>query len=257
MRVEVGFPELKKYVRGMENLTKDCVSVKLDRDGVKIAVVDPANVMAALLKLPCQTDLESEEYRGFQIGVLSKFMSKLNKKDFPIVELDFSNEHTTSVKFWGDGEVVKLAIANCVDVEIHEKKFKFVSGAFLKFDREDYNKEVTAHVEMSGKAFRRMVALSKPLSSYITFLVEDETFTAIADDSEVTLEHKIVLESPVKKKTKSSYGMDYIGEIVRAVDDRDSIHLHFGTDFLMKVDIKKADVEDELSYLIAPRIEPK
>lgn len=258
MKVQVGLPELKRYVRGMENLTNDCVSVRLDREGVKIAVVDPANVMAALLKLPSQQmDLETEEYRGFQIGVLSKFMSKLSKKEFPVVELDFKDKYTTSVKFWGDGEGIKFTIANCMDTDVHEKKFNFVSKVLEKFDREDSNKNVTAHVEISGKTFKRITALSKPISSKLIFVVEDEVFTAIGDDDETTFEYKVALKSPVKEKTKSAYTMDYLVDIARAVGYEDTVKLHFGTNFLLKVEIEKEDVGEVLSYLLAPRIEPE
>ena len=114
----------------------------------------------------------------------------------------------------------------------------------------DLKDKLTANVELTGEDLRRIVNLSDKVSDAVTFTVENEEFRAVAegDIDKITITYTKDDILNVSGEAKSTYGIEYLKQLIKPIKSGDVVSLKFGTDYPLIIGF------DHVKCILAPRI---
>lgn len=117
--------------------------------------------------------------------------------------------------------------------------------------------DFSAEVEVDPKILSEGIKDAEIFSDNVTLSCDSENLYISANGYlggvEVKVSREQALNFEVSEPCRSTFAVDYLRYMLRAVDAASTVRLHLGTDIPVKLDFLAEGVE--LSFLLAPRVE--
>ncbi|WP_115864225.1 DNA polymerase sliding clamp [Halorussus litoreus] len=222
----------------------DEARIHIDKNGISMRAVDPANVAMDDLDLNAAA-FESYDATpgivGVDLGRFADVVGMANKDD--LVQLSF------------DQQTRKLVI-HVDDVEF---TMACLNPKTIRAEPEIPDLDHPAEVTISRDALDRGVKAADMVSDHIRFTMDDvpELFSieAEGDTDDVSLEiDSEDLEDVTAADAEGLFSLDYLKDIVRTIPKGTAVRMTFGTDLPVIMAYELADGDGQVNRMLAPRI---
>jgi proliferating cell nuclear antigen len=215
------------------------VRMKVNKDGLSILAIDPANVAMISFNLPSATfseiKVENEEVLGVSLESLKAVLRRIKSGSVLIITKE-ENELKLQIKDKVSREF-KLAL---IDVEGEEKDIP--------------NLDFTSRIEMSSVDFLEAIEDSSVVADSCSFLSEADRFSIQAKGSLNSFKSEFTDEVSIQAESaKSKYSLEYLQKMIKASKLTEKVILNFSSDYPLKLEFNTPSLE--LSFILAPRVE--
>ncbi len=216
------------------------VKIKVNKEGMSIIAVDPANVAMVIFKIPAAT---------FSKIIVENETIGVNLENFKAVLRRCS----------ANSALVMKTEDNLLKMEIVDKIKREFTLALLDIESKDKpvpDLEFSTRIEMSGIDFAEAVEDCLIVSDSCGFECSQDKFTIFAKGP-LNSANLIYSSDEVKIKSdleaKSRYSLEYLQKMVKATKVSDKTVINFSTDYPLKLEFNTPMIE--LAFILAPRIE--
>ncbi len=221
------------------------VRMKVNKQGVSIVAIDPANVALVSFKLPKEafSQLEVEEEI---IGVSLESLKSILRRCRPGSSLFMQTEDNT------------------LRVEIQDKIKREFKLSLIEIETEEKtmpNLEFSAKVEMPSIDLAEAIEDCSIVADACTFVGQENKFTIEAKGSLNSA--KSTFSSDEVKidirpgeeigEIKGRYSLEYLQKFIKATKITEKTQINFSTNYPLKLEFKTPRIE--LSFVLAPRVE--
>jgi len=214
------------------------VRIKLDKEGMSMIAIDPANVALVSFKLPAalfsQYDVE-KEVLGVSLSDLKSILRRSGSGSILI----FKKEDNTLI------------------IEIHDKVKRVFKLSLIDISGEEKaipNLEFSSVVEMSTSDFADAIEDCAVVADSCSFITKDGKFIIEAAGLHSARSEFSSDEAEINAKDgKSKYSLEYFQKFNKASKLTDKVKLYFADDYPMKIEFKSNN--RELLFILAPRVE--
>lgn len=240
MLLKLESPKMFSDIIGILSELVSEVKIRVNKEGLSIVAIDPANVAMVLFNLPAssfaQLEVEDES-----IGVsMESLKAVLRRCSF------------------GSSLILKTE-ENTLKLEIADKVKREFSLTLLDLDRKDKPipmLEFTSKVEINSVDFAEAVEDCAIVSDSCSFEAEPNRFEIFAKGSlnSAKLSYssdEVYIESPLKSKSK--YSLEYLQKIIKGTKIADKTIISFSNDYPLRLDF--ATPKMNLGFILAPRVE--
>jgi proliferating cell nuclear antigen len=221
------------------------VRIKVNKDGMSIVAIDPANVALVSFKLPysafSQIEVE-EEILGVSLDSLKSVLRRASSTSSLILQTE----------------------DNILKIQIQDKITREFRLALIDIEQEEKsmpNLEFTSNIQMSGVDFAEAVEDCSVVADSCSFSSKEDKFIIRAKGSlnsakaefssdEVKIKEK---KDKNEKEIISRYSLEYLQKFIKATKLTDKVSLNFSKDYPLKMEFKTPNME--LSFVLAPRVE--
>lgn len=243
--IEAG--ELIHFIDSMGVLVEEC-KLRMSGEGLAVRAVDPANVAMVDGQLSAE-GFESFDATPGVIGVdLTRFEPVLKlagKKD--IVTMDY------------DAETRKLRI-ECEGIEY---TLALIDPASIRQEPDLPDLPLPCEMEMSSKQMDRAVKAADMVAEHIGFKTFAEAgnerliIEADGDSDDVRFEmgEGDLDSASIGKDVKSLFSLEYLKEINKGLPTNSTIQMVLGDDMPTTISFETENGTQEITYLLAPRIQ--
>lgn len=233
---------LKDSVSAIADLVTE-VRFKVTANGLELIAMDPANVAMVIFKLLGSTfaeyEVKEEVTLALNLNDLKQVLRRVKGNDTITLE-----NPQSKLKVTLKGKSTRTFHLPLIDVEDREQKvpdLKF--GVTVKTAASQINEAIedvdiigeSVTFSADGKAFR--IASSNDLSTAEVELLADDTTTIDASE-----------------ETRSKYSIEYLKKMIQGAKLADTVTLHFGKDYPLKLDYTVTD-RMQLAFILAPRVD--
>jgi len=218
------------------------VRLKVNKDGLSIVAIDPANAAMVSFKLPntafSEFEIENPEVLGISLESLKAVLRRIKVGSVLVITK-------------GDNEL-KLQIIDKI-----QREFNLALINVESEEKEVPNLEFTTKIEMSSIDFAEAIEDCAVVADACTFYTEANKFVIYARGSLNSFKSEfssdeLFLES-VHDKTKSKYSLEYLQKMIKATKVSDKVKINFSADYPLKLEFITPFIE--LSFILAPRVE--
>ena len=215
------------------------VRLKVNKEGMSILAIDPANVAMVSFKLPntafSQFEIEREEVLGVSLESLKAVLRRCS---------------SGSVLIMGKKE-------NELKIEITDKIRREFNLALIEIEGEEKqipNLDFVSRVEMSSSDFSEAIEDCGVVADSCSFVTEAGKFIIRAKGSLNSFKSEFTDEIKIQaQNANAKYSLEYLQKIVKATKITDKVIISFGNDYPLKLDFNTPLIE--LGFILAPRVE--
>lgn len=222
------------------------VKIKVNKSGMSIIAIDPANVALVSFKLPAEafSQIEVEEEI---LGVSLESLKSVLRRCSPGSSLILQTEE------------------NILRVQIQDKIKREFKLALIDIEAEEKampNLEFISKVEMSSIDLTESVEDCSIVADACSFISQQDKFTieakgslnsAKSDFSSDEVKIDIKPGENAGKEIKSRYSLEYLQKFVKASRLTEKAIINFSNDYPLKLEFKTPRME--LAFVLAPRVE--
>jgi proliferating cell nuclear antigen len=236
-------------------LLKDSISVisdlvtearfKINKDGIELVAMDPANVAMVIYKLLSSSFTEYEIDQPQEIGInlanLRQVLKRSNASDILTLEIA-DNKLNIKIK----GSTTRTFSLPLLDIEEKEQRIPNLT----------FPVQITTHSSVLNDA----IADADIVAESVTLACEPDKLSIAAegDLSKAHIEIKngenTQIKSETTAKVKAKYSIEYLKKMISASKLADSVSISFNQDYPVKIEYKVID-KLLLSFILAPRVE--
>ncbi|MEM3405684.1 MAG: hypothetical protein QW117_01785 [Candidatus Pacearchaeota archaeon] len=213
------------------------VKIKINKDGLTIIAIDPANVSLVYFKIPPSAfsiiDIEEEEILGVNLDNLK-----------------------TILKRYSAGDLIFQTEENSLIIEIQEKIKRTFNLALISLDEEEKSiptLDFKANVQMSSVDFDIAIQDCSIVSESCAFIIKDNKFVIEAHSLNSAKLEFSSDEVKVAGIAKSKYSLEYLKKFTKACKLTDSVSISFADDYPLQLKFYSSSFE--LIFILAPRVE--
>ena len=215
------------------------VRLRVNKNGLHITAIDPANVAMIAFKLPASAFSEMEVGKEEVLGVsLDSLKSVLRRVK------------TGSVLIMRKEE-------NELKLEIKDKIKKEFNLALIEIESDDKplpNLEFTSTVEMTSIDFSEAIEDCSVVADSCAFITQPDKFIIQAKGSLNSFKSEFTDEVNISSESAMSrYSLEYLNKMIKPTKITDKVRISFSDDYPLKLDYATPFVE--LSFILAPRVE--
>jgi len=248
MSFEVVFDGAKEFadlISTASNLI-DEAAFRFTEEGISMRAMDPSRVVLVDLNLPegifSKYEVEEPETVGINMDQFKRILKRGKAKDTLILKK--GEENFLEVTFEGTARrTFRLPLIDVEELEIDLPELPF-----------------TAKVVVLGEVLKEAVKDASLVSDSLKFIATETEFIMRAEgethevEIKLTLEDEGLLDLEVEEETRSSYGVSYLGDMVKGIGKADEVILRFGNEMPLQMEYPVRD-EGRLLFLLAPRVE--
>lgn len=223
------------------------VKIKVNRAGMSIIAIDPANVALVSFKLPAEafSQIEVEEET---LGISLDSLKSVLKRCSPGSSLILQTEENI-LKIQIQDKIKREFRLSLIDIETEEKTMPTL--------------EFMSKIEMPSIDLAEAVEDCNIVADACSFISEENKFVIEAKGSlnsarsefssdEVKIETKTESQD-AKKEIKSRYSLEYLQKFIKAAKLVEKTAINFSNDYPLKLEFKTPRME--LAFVLAPRVE--
>ena len=240
MLLRIDNPRLFSDVIGIISELVNEVKIKINKEGMNIVAIDPANVAMVVFKLPAPafSKLEVEEE---SIGVNLESLKPILKRCS-----------------FGSSLIMKTE-DNYLKIEISDRIKREFTLSLIDLDRKDKpipSLEFATRIEINSLDLLEAIEDCSIVADSCSFEASSDRFSIFGKGSlnSANLSYssdEAYIESP--NKSKSKYSLEYLIKMIKASKLTEKTTLNFSNDYPLKMDFKTPLME--LSFILAPRVE--
>jgi len=214
------------------------VRIRVDKAGLSIVAIDPANVALVSFKLPSHV-LAHFEANEEVIGVNLDNLKSVLRRCEPGTSLLMHTEDNM-LKLDISGKIKRSFNLSLIDVEGEEKALPQL--------------EFTSRVEMSSLDFSGVIEDCSIVADSCSFITREGKFMVEAKGLNSAKAEFSGDEARIEAKdAKSRYSLEYLQKFTKAGKLADKVMINFSDDYPLKLEYKTPRME--LSFVLAPRVE--
>ncbi|MBM3233524.1 proliferating cell nuclear antigen (pcna) [Candidatus Pacearchaeota archaeon] len=238
MLVKLDSPKILSDVIGIISELVTEVKIKVDRDGLRIVAIDPANVALVSFILPNHA-FSSFEVTDETLGVgLDSLKSILRRAG-------------------AGSSLIMQTEDNTLKIEIQDKIKRVFTLALIDIEAEDKqvpNLDFSSKIEMSSQDFSDSIEDCSIVADSCSFAVKDSKFIIEAKGLNSARNEFSGDEVKIDGiNAKSKYSLEYLQKFSKAGKLTDKIKINFSDDYPLKIEFKAEKAE--LVFVLAPRVE--
>jgi len=238
MLLKLDHPKLFSDIIGIISDLVLEVKIKVNREGMSIIAVDPANVAMVVFSLPSQafSQLEVEEEA---VGVNLENLKAVLRRCSSGSSLVMSTEENL-LKIEIIDKIKREFTLTMLDLEGKEKPIPEL----------DFNTKI----EMPGSDFAAAIEDCSIVADSVGFLANPEKFSIFAkgplNSANLTYSKEQVMIS-TGTEVKSKYSLEYLQKMIKATKLTDKTLIKFGADYPLRMEFNAPLMS--LSFILAPR----
>jgi proliferating cell nuclear antigen len=214
------------------------VRIKVDKDGLRIVAIDPANVALVSFILPSYAFSEfevTEETLGVSLDSLRSVLKRCSLGSTLVMQTE----------------------DNMLRIEIHDKIKRVFTLALIDIESEDKqvpNLEFSSNVEMSSFDFSDAVEDCAIVADSCSFSIKEGKYTIEGkglNSAKNEFSGDEVKISGIDSRAR--YSLEYLRKFSKAAKLADNVHIAFADDYPLKLEFRTEKVE--LIFVLAPRVE--
>jgi len=214
------------------------VRIRVDKAGLSIVAIDPANVALVSFKLPAAafSAFEAdEEVLGVSLESLKPILRRSGAGSSLLMQTE----------------------DNILKIEIHDKIRRVFNVALIDIEAEEKatpSLEFSSKVEMSSIDFSESIEDCAIVADSCVLIVKEGKF--IIEGKGLNSARSEFSSDEVKLEGgdgKSKYSLEYIQKFAKSCRLTDKVRINFADDYPLKLEFKNEALE--LSFILAPRVE--
>ena len=215
------------------------VRIKINKQGMSILAIDPANVAMVSFKLPASAfsefQVENPEVLGVSLDNLKAVLRRCSARSILTLqrqENELKIEIIDKIK-----REFNLAL---IDIETEEKQIPSLDFA--------------SKIEMSSTDFAEAVEDCSVVSDSCLFVSEPSKFMIKGKGSLNSFKSEFTDEINIQaQEAHSKYSLEYLQKIIKATKITEKVIINFSTDYPLKLEFNTDLIR--LSFILAPRVE--
>jgi len=238
MLLKLDEPKLLSEIIGIISELVTEVKIKVDKSGLSIIAIDPANVALVAFNLP-STAFSSYEAGEEIIGIsLDSLKSVLRRCGI-------------------GSSLIMQTEDNLLRIEIHDKIKRIFNLALIDIEQEEKampTLDFTCKIEMSSLDFLESIEDCSVVADSCSFSILDGKFVIDAKGLHSTKSEFSSDEVKINgDKGKAKYSLEYLQKFVRAAKLSERVEINFSDDYPLKLEFR--DNSFVLAFVLAPRVE--
>ena len=221
----------------------DEAKIKVTKDGLGLKAVDPAHVAMVDLTIGkgAFDEFKGDEGEfGVDLEKLKDVLKLAGPDDEVHLKLDEKNNRLV-VKIGNLTRRMSVVdVSNVTDPKVPKL-------------------ELPAKITLSVGELDRGIKASEAISDHVALVATPEEFELVAegdtDSVDLKLEKRMLGALEVKDKVRSLFSLDYFANMVKAAKSSQSLTIHLGSDYPVRLEFDIAKGNGHVTYLLAPRIE--
>lgn len=240
MLLKIDHPKLFSDVIGIISDLVLEVKLKVNRDGMSLVAVDPANVALVYFVLPStgfsKLEVENEEVVGVNLESLKSVLRRC------------SSGSSLEMKTY----------ENNLQIVIHDKVKREFDLAMIEIEGEDKKMptlEFGCKVEMQGGDLQEAIEDCLIVADSCAFETKENKFIVSAKGN-LNAARVEFSSDEVKieaEEAKSKYSLEYLQKIIKSTKLTEKVFINFSSDYPLKLEFKTPVME--LGFVLAPRVE--
>lgn len=216
------------------------VRMKVDKEGLSILAIDPANVAMTSLKLPAsafsEIDVDSPEVLGVNLDNFKAILRRI-KPGMILVITRQENE----LKLQIQDKIQREFNLALIDIEDEEKEIP--------------NLSFTSKIEMDAKDFSESIEDCSVVADSCSFISEPDKFVMMAKGSLNSFRSEFSSDelNITAESANSKYSLEYLQKMIKATKITDKVKINFANDYPLKLEFITPFIE--LNFILAPRVE--
>jgi proliferating cell nuclear antigen len=242
MKLKSSVSNLKEVTDILSSITNEA-KLEFDNDGLKVRAIDSARIAMVDLFVPKESfsayDLEEKVEISVELDKIRNVLRLASQSDDLLLSIS-----GTKMKF-SLGNLTKTI--STLDTFVNSPKLPSVDPKnYVVIRKADLDRGLRAATDVRDS---------------IKFTIEDKRFeaTSKSDSEEVDLiiDNDNLIEVKAQEKASSSYPLDYLSKIIKAVSFADTLKIAFNNDYplVMEFNFSGKDGIKTAKFLLAPRIE--
>jgi proliferating cell nuclear antigen len=232
---------LKNSIAAIAQIIDEAV-FKFKPEGIELVAADRAKVAAVDFKLRKEAfdsyTCDKEMNVGLNLANFLKVMKRVNKTDTLEIEVD---EKENRVKLKAIGRSTRVFYLPILDLSEEElppiEKLQF-----------------TAKVTLDTDTVKQGIQDADTVADSVVFQTTANEFVMHAEGDSSRVELRLdSTQAEIEGEAKARYPIDYLKKFMKASGLTDTITIHFGTDYPMKMEFNEGSVY--LALILAPRVE--
>ena len=216
------------------------VRIKVNKEGVSILAIDPANVAMISFKLPkaafAEFEVENDEVLGVSLESLKAVLRRCS----------------------AHGVLVMKREENTLKIEIQDKIKREFNLALIEI--EDEEKEIpmlefASKIEMASADFAEAVEDCSVVADSCNFVSEPDKFMIQGKGSLNSFKSEFSSDEVniQAQEATSKYSLEYLQKMIKATKITDKVGINFSNDYPLRLEFHTPFIE--LSFILAPRVE--
>ena len=215
------------------------VRLKVNKDGLGVTAIDPANVAMVLFKLPAKTfselNVEKEEVLGVSLESLKAVLRRVKLGSI----LTITREENI-LKLIIQDKINREFDLALIDIESEEKPVP--------------NLDFSSKIEMNSLDFSEAIEDCSIVADSCSFISEPDNFIIKARGSLNSFQARFSDEANIQsEKSNSKYSLEYLQKMIKSSRLTDKVIINFSTNYPLRLDFNTPLIE--LSFILAPRVE--
>jgi len=240
MLLKLDHPKLFSEIIGIISDLVLEVRIKVNKEGVSIIAIDPANVAMVCFKLPVaaftEFQIENDEVLGVSLESLKSVLRRCS----------------------AGSVLVMKRIENELRIEITDRIKREFNLALIEIDDEEKpipSLEFASRIEMSSADFAEAIEDCAVVADSCSFVSESDKFIIQGKGSLNSFKSEFSSDelNIQAQQASSKYSLDYLQKIIKATKITDKVVVNFSTDYPLRLDFNTPFIE--LSFILAPRVE--
>lgn len=237
MLIKLENPKLLSDVIGIISDIVTEVKIKINKEGLSIIAIDPANVALVAFKLPASAFSAfeaNEEVLGVSLDSLKSILRRASISSSIVLQTE----------------------ENTLKIEIHDKIKRVFNLALIEIEAEDKSLpvlEFVSRVEMSSLDFSDAIEDCAVVADSCSFITKNSKFIVEGRGLNYARNEFSGDEAKITGEGKSKYSLEYLQKFCKASRLSDKVNINFSDDYPLKLEFKTGEIE--LSFILAPRVE--
>tara|TARA_Y100000034_G_scaffold55638_1_gene68150 strand:- start:207 stop:938 length:732 start_codon:yes stop_codon:yes gene_type:complete len=240
MLLKLEHPKLFSEIIGIISDMVLEVRLKVNKEGMSILAIDPANVAMILFKLPAsafsEIEVDNEEVLGVSLDSLKAVLRRVKAGSILTI-----TKQETELKLLIQDKVNKEFNLALIEIEGEEKEIPSL--------------EFTSKIEMPSLDFAEAIEDCSVVADSCSFMSEPDKFLVSAKGSLNSFKSEFTGDAIdiQAQEANSKYSLEYLQKMIKATKITDKIKINFSTDYPLKLEFSTPFID--LSFILAPRVE--
>ncbi len=240
MLLKLDHPKLFSDIIGIISELVLEVRIKINKEGMRIIAIDPANVAMVSFRLPSsafsELEVENEEILGISLESLKAVLRRIKTGSVLTI-----TRQENELKLLIQDKINKEFNLALIEIEGEEKelpKLDFVSK-----------------IEMPSLDFSEAIEDCSVVADSCSFISEPDKFIISAKGSLNSFKSEFTGDAIdiQAQEASSKYSLEYMQKMIKATKITDKMKIHFSTDYPLKLEFSTPFIE--LDFILAPRVE--
>jgi proliferating cell nuclear antigen len=240
MLLKLDNPKLFSEIIGIISELVLEVRIKVNKEGMSILAIDPANVAMISFKVPnaafSEIEVDKEEVLGVSLESLKAVLRRVRLGSVLII----------------------TRVENELKLEIKDKVKREFNLALIEIEGDEKqipSLEFTSKIEMPSLDFSEAIEDCSVVADSCSFSSSANKFTIRAKGSlnSFKAEYSSDEVNMESEEASSKYSLEYLQKMTKAGKITDKVKINFSNDYPLKLDFQTPFIE--LSFILAPRVE--